>query len=49
MIKAERQSFIKEMVEREGTLSVHEIAAHLEVSEMTVRRDLEELSMRGRA
>ena len=47
MIKAERQSFIKEMVEREGTLSVHEIAAHLEVSEMTVRRDLEELSMRG--
>lgn len=47
MIKAERQDSIKRLVAERGAVSVHDIAAELEVSEMTVRRDLEELSSAG--
>ena len=44
MIKAERQERIVGVVEKLGSISVHGIAEQLGVSEMTVRRDLEELS-----
>lgn len=47
MIKIERQNSIKEIVERQGSASVKEIAAELDVSEMTVRRDLMEMSSLG--
>ena len=48
MLKAERQDRIVEMCRVRGTVSVHEIATTLGVSDMTVRRDLEELSEEGR-
>lgn len=47
MIKAERQDHIKRIVEEHGSASVHDIASRLEVSEMTVRRDLIEMSDAG--
>lgn len=47
MIKAERQDSIKRLVEERGSASVRDIAAELDVSEMTVRRDLEEMSSQG--
>lgn len=47
MIKAERQERIRRLVEERGAASVKEIAQALDVSEMTVRRDLEEMSTVG--
>lgn len=47
MIKAERQERIRRLVEDRGSASVKEIAQTLGVSEMTVRRDLEEMSNLG--
>ena len=47
MIKAERQDRVKQLVASQGTVSVKEIADTLGVSDMTVRRDLEELSQLG--
>lgn len=47
MIKAERQSRIQALLEAKSAVSVKEIAEHLNVSDMTVRRDLEELSAAG--
>ena len=47
MIKAERQDRVRELIDRQGTVSVKEIADALGVSEMTVRRDLEELASLG--
>lgn len=47
MIKAERQSRIKKLLETNGTVSVKEVSDFLGVSDMTVRRDLEELSAAG--
>lgn len=47
MIKAERQDRVRELIDRQGTVSVKEIADALSVSEMTVRRDLEELASLG--
>lgn len=47
MIKAERQERIRQLVEQRGAVSVKEIAQALDVSEMTVRRDLEEMSNLG--
>ncbi len=47
VIKAERQDSIRRLVEERGSASVKDIAAELEVSEMTVRRDLEEMSLAG--
>lgn len=47
MIKAERQDSIKRLVEERGSASVKDIAAQLDVSEMTVRRDLEEMASSG--
>lgn len=47
MIKAERQAKICEMLEKNGTISVREISGELGVSDMTIRRDLEELAAMG--
>ena len=46
-MKAERQDSIKRLVEEQGTASVRDIARTLDVSEMTVRRDLVELADAG--
>lgn len=48
MLKAERQDTIVSLVDQLGTASVAEIAQELHVSEMTVRRDLEDLSQAHR-
>ena len=48
MLKAERQDTIIEMCRIRGTVTVREIADVLGVSDMTVRRDLTELSEEGR-
>lgn len=48
MLKAERQDTIIEMCRIRGTVTVREIADILGVSDMTVRRDLTELSEEGR-
>ena len=47
MIKAERHEHVKALLDAHGTISVKEISDALDVSEMTVRRDLEELSASG--
>ncbi len=48
MIKAERQDRIVEICAAQGTATVGDIAHELGVSEMTIRRDLAELSDQGR-
>ncbi len=48
MIKAERQDKLMRLVESQGTVSVKEIVDTLGVSDMTVRRDLEDLAGSGR-
>ncbi len=47
MIKAERQDKIRQLLEGQGTVSVKEISDSLGVSDMTIRRDLEELAVAG--
>ncbi len=47
MIKAERQDRIRQLLVGQGTVSVKEISDSLGVSDMTIRRDLEELSSAG--
>lgn len=47
MIKAERQDRLMRLIESQGTVSVKEIVDALGVSDMTVRRDLEELAGAG--
>lgn len=47
MLKSERQSEIIQEVARRGTVSVAELAARLGVSEITIRRDLDELGKLG--
>ncbi|WP_321973806.1 DeoR/GlpR family DNA-binding transcription regulator [Paratractidigestivibacter sp.] len=47
MIKAERHEQIRALLDARGTVSVKEISEALDVSEMTIRRDLEELSSSG--
>jgi DeoR/GlpR family transcriptional regulator of sugar metabolism len=44
---AERVQIILDRVEEEGDVSIGDLAEHLGVSEMTVRRDLERLERRG--
>ena len=46
MLKAQRQEQIVRRLAENGTESVGDIARALDVSEMTIRRDLEELSER---
>jgi len=48
MLKSERQDKIAQEVLRRGAVSVSDLAAELGVSEITVRRDLDELSDVGR-
>ena len=43
MLKKERLLTIVEMVNKKGILTVNEIINQLDVSDMTVRRDLDEL------
>ncbi len=47
MLAGARQARIAEIVERVGFVSVAEVAATLDVSGMTIRRDLERLEARG--
>lgn len=47
MIKAERQDRICQLLQGQGTVSVKDISDALGVSDMTIRRDLEELSGAG--
>jgi DeoR/GlpR family transcriptional regulator of sugar metabolism len=46
-LKSQRQESILDEVLRRGTVSIGELAAFLEVSEITVRRDLDELHANG--
>ena len=46
MLKTERQQSILAMCDRYGTITVKFIQEVLAVSDMTIRRDLEELSQR---
>lgn len=48
MLKSERQDAIQRLCEAMGTVTVRQIADELQVSDMTVRRDLEEMSAQGR-
>jgi DeoR family transcriptional regulator of aga operon len=47
LLKAERQSRIRKLVEQKGRATVVELSRRFEVSEATARRDLEELDDRG--
>jgi DeoR/GlpR family transcriptional regulator of sugar metabolism len=47
MLKAERHRVILESLERDGKLVVTRLCQHLDVSEMTIRRDLQELEQSG--
>ncbi|MBN1910670.1 MAG: DeoR/GlpR transcriptional regulator [Pirellulales bacterium] len=47
MKQAARQARIREMIVRNGECSVEELAAELDVSGMTIRRDLQALSEQG--
>ena len=48
MLKKERLLTIVEMVNKKGILTVNEIINQLDVSDMTVRRDLDELEKSGK-
>ncbi|MGC2930663.1 DeoR family transcriptional regulator, partial [Enterococcus faecium] len=48
MLKKERLLTIVEMVNKKGILTVNEIINQLVVSDMTVRRDLDELEKSGK-
>ena len=47
LLKAERLNRIRKLVERKGRVMVAELSTQLEVSEATIRRDLEELDGQG--
>jgi DeoR/GlpR family transcriptional regulator of sugar metabolism len=47
MLAAERQALILDEVQRRGAVTVSELAGRFEVSEMTIRRDLDALVVRG--
>ena len=48
MLKKERQNKILELLEEHSYLTIVEIADVLEVSEMTIRRDVTELSKKNK-
>lgn len=48
MLKNERQDAIVTLVDDQGAVTVKDVAQTLGVSEMTIRRDLEELATQGR-
>jgi len=47
LLKIERQTYIRKIVEEQGRVTVPELSAHFEVSGATIRRDLEELDGKG--
>jgi DeoR/GlpR family transcriptional regulator of sugar metabolism len=47
LLKAERQIWIRKLVDGEGSVTVNEVSDRLGVSEATIRRDLEEMNERG--
>lgn len=47
MLAAQRRVGIVSMLEASGAVSVTELAAHFEVSDMTIRRDLDNLAAQG--
>ncbi len=47
LLKIERQSYIRGLVEEQGRAAVPELSAHFNVSDATIRRDLEELDGKG--
>lgn len=46
-IPAGRQQYILSLIRREGTVTVSRLAQELEVSELTIRRDLDQMAARG--
>ena len=46
-LKAERQIWIRRLVDDQGSVTVAEVSSRLGVSEATIRRDLEEMNQRG--
>jgi DeoR family transcriptional regulator of aga operon len=46
-LKAERHTRIRKLVEQKGQVLVGELSQSFEVSEATIRRDLEELASQG--
>jgi DeoR/GlpR family transcriptional regulator of sugar metabolism len=47
MEQVERRNIIVEIIRRQGRISIEEICQHFEVSEMTARRDLQDLDRNG--
>lgn len=47
MLKSARQTKIRQLIDSNGQVTVNELNALLDVSEATIRRDLEELSLAG--
>ncbi|MDY2777559.1 MAG: DeoR/GlpR family DNA-binding transcription regulator [Collinsella sp.] len=47
MIKVERQNMLKRIIGSQGTVSIKELVEALGVSDVTIRRDLEELASAG--
>src|SRR5690554_5797372 len=46
-IPASRQQYILSRIQEEGTVNVNQLSEALEVSELTIRRDLDQLAKRG--
>ncbi len=47
MLKAERYKFITELIEEKGIIKINDIQNELNVTDMTIRRDLKELEDKG--
>lgn len=47
MLKPERQQLITKIISEQGWITVSELAEHFDVSEVTIRRDLRELTEQG--
>ncbi|MGJ9372302.1 DeoR/GlpR family DNA-binding transcription regulator [Nesterenkonia sp. CF4.4] len=47
MLAAQRRAGIVSMLDASGAVSVNELASHFEVSDMTIRRDLDNLAAQG--
>lgn len=46
-IPASRQQYILSRIQDEGTVNVNQLSDALDVSELTIRRDLDQLAKRG--
>lgn len=46
-LKLERQGYIRKLVEQKGRVTVPELSKYFDVSDATIRRDLEELNGKG--